>query len=132
MKGKVLQMDTTTKEHRQECIRIAAELKAMGYKCRGERVVVVRDPAAEKIGRIHVPDAGKRKPIRGTLVALGTLIRAEDLEHDLHGVAVLDRCAYTKYNPILIEIPDSDGRMMELEVMHASDIYVTWKDARLG
>jgi chaperonin GroES len=110
---------------------IAAEIAAMGYRFPGDRIFIVRDGAADKsTGGIILPDSAKKKPIRGTVVALGAGLQLEDDEFKsdaavrLGELSVLDVAIFTKYNPVLIELADSKGEMMILEVMHPNDIYV--------
>ena len=37
----------------------------------GRRVLVRRDEIATKVGSIHIPDKAQRKPLGGTVVAVG-------------------------------------------------------------
>lgn len=130
-------MDATNSEHRKECICIAAELRVMGYQFPHNRVVVIRDPSRNKSeGGIIIPDQAKPKLSKGTILAFGALVVDEDgkvkPETGLGDAQILDRCVFTKYHPILIELTDSEGKLLYLETMHPSDIYVTWHDARMG
>jgi co-chaperonin GroES (HSP10) len=112
------------KEHRTECIRIAAELEAMKYRFHHQRVIVLRDePIKETKAGIILPKQAEVKKERGTVIALGAGVSEDDGLGDLD---VLDRIVFTKYNPVLIKLLDSDGKEMVLEVMHTADIYVSW------
>jgi len=98
----------------------------MGYKVpngpSGGRIWVIRDePFEETKGGLIIPDAAKRKRQTGTVVGIST--QAQEEEPDLK---ILDHIAFTKYEPILIQLADTAGNMMDIEVMHVTDMYVFW------
>ena len=98
---------------------IAAQLEAEGFLALEERVGVIRDPAPEMIGSIHIPDASQVKPIRGTVVMKGEMIQSD--------IQVGDRCVFTKYRPVLMEFPLLNGDCVHVELMTIADIYVRWR-----
>lgn len=112
--------------------KIAAEIEAMGYRVVGDRILVVRDEAIDKTeGGIILPDSSKRKPLRATVVALGSGFSLPDerqsdyaLELTLQGIERLDRVLHTKYNPVLLEMAGTDGKTFEVEIMTPRDIFV--------
>lgn len=112
--------------------RIAAEIEAMGYKPVGDRILIVRDEAIDKTeGGIILPDSAKRKPLRATVVALGTGFflpqdRQSDfvLELTMEGFDRMERVLHTKYNPTLLEMTGTDGKTFEVEVVTPRDIFV--------
>ena len=100
--------------------RVAAELEAMGYKLYDERVAVVRDKTLDQTeSGLWIPEEAREKQIAGTVVMVGEAVTS--------GIAVLDRVTFTKYNPVLMELKLLDGSIA-LEVMHAMDIYIGWRD----
>ena len=116
------------KQHMEFVADVIASLQAMEITTFGRRVAVVRDPTVEKVGSLFIPEAGKRREPRGTIVALGNDVDAED------GVRVGDRVMYTKYAPIHFTVTMPDGREAELELLHVSDLYLGWSAsaARVG
>lgn len=109
--------------HRNECIRIVAELTVMKYRFHRERIVTFPDKRIEKsAGGLHIPDEAQGKPAKGTVVAIGS-----DVDQEKEKLALLDRVLFTKYTPILITLLDSGGEEMQLEVMHPTDVYVSWE-----
>ena len=64
-------MSNDKKDHESFVLDVIAGLQAMGIVVYGERIAVVRDPEVEKIGSLYVPEEGKRKEPRGTVVAHG-------------------------------------------------------------
>jgi len=117
-------------EAQSKAMRITAQIEAMGYRFVGDRVITVRDEAAEKsAGGIIIPDAAKCKPLNATIVALGTGFdlpdeRKSDYVLEVEGIGVLTRVLHNKYQPIMIELLDTEGKIMELEVMSPRDIFV--------
>ena len=115
---------------RSKAIAVAAELAAMKYRFPFDRIILLRDdPIGKSAGGIILPDTAKRKPVKGTIVALGENLHGDsefqsDAALNLGQIAVLDRILFTKYNPMLVELLDSKGTIMELDVMHPMDIYV--------
>jgi len=102
-----------------ECRDIAAQLEAEGFLALEERVGVIRDPAPEMVGSLHIPDQAQVKPIRGTVVMKGEMIASD--------VQVGDRVVFTKYRPTLMEFPLLSGDSVYVELMTISDIYVRWR-----
>lgn len=98
---------------------VAAQLEAEGFLALEERVGVIRDPAPDKIGSIHIPDAAQVKPIRGTVVMRGEMIQSD--------IQIGDRVVFTKYRPTLMEFPLLNGDSVFVELMTVSDIYVRWR-----
>lgn len=111
-----------TKEHAEYVADVIAFFKASGVRVRGERVCIVRDPSMEKTsGGLFIPEEGKRKEPRGTVVSIGRTVPVEaDIE-------VGDRVMYTKYSPIHFTIKMPDGRTADVEMFHVSDIYLSWR-----
>jgi chaperonin GroES len=110
------------KEHMDFVADVIAGLQVQHIDVFGQRVAVVRDPSEEKTaGGLYIPEEGKRKEPRGTIVAVGNKVEDED------GVDVGDRVMYTKYAPIHFSIVLPDGRKADLELLHVSDIYMGWK-----
>lgn len=115
-----------TEALRDKAIRLAAEIQVMGYEVLGARVLVLRDDPIDKSeGGIIIPDEAKRKPIRGTILAIGPGTVPEDML-EIGNLQVLDRIIFTKYNPTLIELRDSNGDLFEVEIMHFRDVYMRW------
>lgn len=104
---------------RSEARDVAAQLEAEGFKALEERVGVIRDPAPEKIGLIHIPDSAQVKPIRGTVVMVGEMVQSD--------LQIGDRVVFTKYRPTLAEFPLLNGDSVFVELMTVSDIYVRWR-----
>ena len=119
-------MRSEKKSHDDYVLDVIAGLKAMEIIIYGERVCVVRDPEVEKIGLIHVPEEGKRKEPRGTVV--GTGLGLLEMEGSITaGLEVGDRVMYTTYNPIDFFVTLPDGTEARLELMHVSDLYLGWR-----
>jgi len=114
------------KSHEDFVLDVIAGLRAMKIVVWGERVAVVRDPEIEKIGSLYIPEEGKRKEPRGTVVARGIGLDAMD-ESLVAGLSVGDQVMYTKYNPIDFFITLPDGTEARLELMHVSDLYLGWR-----
>ncbi len=120
-------MSETNQEHQEYVLDVIAGLQAMETIVYGERVAVIRDPEAEKIGSIIIPEEGKRKEPRGTVVAHG--VGLQDMEATMiAGLEIGDRVMYTKYNPITFFVRLPDGRKAALELMHVSDLYLGWRE----
>ena len=120
-------MSNDKKDHESFVLDVIAGLQAMGIVVYGERIAVVRDPEVEKIGSLYVPEEGKRKEPRGTVVAHGIGL-AEMEASRTAGLGVGDRVMYTKYNPIDFFITLPDGQEARLELMHVSDLYLGWRE----
>lgn len=112
---------------RKEILEFAAWIKANGVVFFGEKVVVVRDQADDKLGSgiIIAAETHKRKEKRGTVVAIGLVI---DEEHkELAGLNIGDRIIFNVYNTLELEIPDRSGTLRQVCVFHASDIYAGFR-----
>lgn len=107
-------------EHADRVANTIAGIRAMNLSVFGKRVAVVRDPSEEKVGLLYIPEEGKRKEPRGTIVALGRDIEAED------DVEVGYRVLFTKYAPIHFTITLPTGEKSDIELMHMTDIYMGW------
>jgi co-chaperonin GroES (HSP10) len=112
------------KEHADFVVDVMAAFEAAGIQVFGERVAIIRDPAHEKTesGLLYIPEEGKRKEPRGTIVALGRNVDPD--KDDIHRG---DRVMYTKYSPIHFTINMPDGSKADVELFHISDIYLLWK-----
>ena len=108
---------------RKECMDVAAQIEAQQFTLYGPRIAVIRDPADEMIGSIIVPDEAKIKPIRGTIVMVGS--STEDFE--LGWFQIGDRVTFTKYRNTLFDLPLINGDRVYVEVIHANDIYIGWR-----
>jgi len=112
-------------EHEQFVIDVAAYIKAAGMVVYNSRIAVIRDPEDEMTkGGLYIPEEGKRKHLRGTVVGIGLGVEGGE---DIAGYRVLDKVMFTKYNPIQFTIVLPDGRDVHLELMHVSDLYIGWR-----
>ena len=110
------------KEHANYVADVIAGLTVGKISVFGKRVAVIRDPSADKTaGGLYIPEEGKRKEPRGTIVGVGREVLDED------GVEVGDRVLYTKYSPIHFTVNLPDGRKADLELLHVSDVYLGWR-----
>src|SRR6185295_10903202 len=64
----------------------------------GDRVLVRRDEAPEKIGRIFVPEAAKEAPLEGTVLAVGPGARRDDGTREPMDVQVGDHVLFGRYS----------------------------------
>lgn len=103
---------------RSEAVDVAAMLLAQGFLLLDDRVAVIRDPEAEEISGIIIPEQARNKPIRGTVVMVGEAVVSD--------VTVGDRVAFTKYRPTRFQLPLMDGKNVQVEVMHVADVYIRW------
>lgn len=117
----------TPEEHAEYVQDVIAGIRAMGLDIVGERVAVVRDPEVERIGSIIVPDTAKKKEPRGTIVGIGVGVAAME-ESAVLGLRVGKHAMYTKYNPIDFFVTLPNGTEARLELMHVSDIYMSWEE----
>jgi len=79
----------------------------------GDRVVVERDELEEKTaGGIVLPDTAKDKPIRGTVVCVGTGRLLDDGTRSEFQVKVGDRILFSKYGPETIKISEEEYLLM--------------------
>lgn len=72
-----------------------------------DRVLVKPTPAEEKVGGIIIPDTAKEKPLQGTIVAVGTGTKDEEM-HLKEGDSVL----YGKYSGTELEFEGEKYLMM--------------------
>ena len=119
-------MGESNDKQREYAISVRATIEAMGYNVpngpSGGRIWVIRDEPHDKSkGGIIIPENAQRKRQTGTVVGIST--QAQEEEPDLK---ILDHIAFTKYEPILIQLADTTGNMMDFEVMHVTDMYVYW------
>lgn len=112
---------------KERALMIAAQIEALGYVLRENRVAVIRDEGDQQIGRIIVPDSSKEKPLSGTLVAIGAGIRQDQEDNGARsryaGLALGDWLTFSKYDGTLFRIPLMDGESVDVEVLHGFDIY---------
>jgi co-chaperonin GroES (HSP10) len=107
---------------RKEAMDAAAQLAAEGFRCYGEKVGVIRDKEADKVGSIYIPDNSRSKPLRGTVVMVG-----EGVPEDF-GISVGDRATFSKYNNVLFDLPlVKSGDSIYVEIVHCTDIYIGWR-----
>ena len=111
--------------NRLESIEFATKLLDHDVVIYGQKVGVMRDDDEE--GSLHIPDTAKRKPIRGRVVGIGRGVDTADKEDQLAGMMIGDWVFFTKYNPVLFDIPFDDG-IVELEVMSSADIHMGIRD----
>ncbi|MBX3342535.1 MAG: co-chaperone GroES [Nitrospira sp.] len=79
----------------------------------GDRVVVERDESEETTaGGIVLPDAAKDKPIRGTVVAVGTGRVLDDGSRGEFQVKIGDRVLFGKYGPETIKVGEDEYLLM--------------------
>lgn len=113
--------------NRKEAMDVAAQLEAQGFILYGPRVAVIRDPEAEKIGNIFVPEQAKNKPLRGTVVMVGVGAQTDE-EGNPTGLQVGDRVTFSKYFNTLFELPLVDGKtQVYVEVVSINDVYIGWR-----
>lgn len=113
-------------EHADYVRDVIAYMKAANIVVFNARVAVIRDPEDEVTkGGIIIPEEGKRKLPRGTVVGVG--LGVDDPAGDTAGFQIGDKVMFTKYNPILFGINLPDGREAMLELMHVSDLYIGWR-----
>lgn len=69
--------------------------------------LIRRDPAEDKIGRFHIPDAQKKNPKRGTVVAVGPGERRKK-GGGRHPIMVKpgDRVVYGEWSGFEVEVGD--------------------------
>lgn len=112
---------------RERTLAIAAQMEALGYILRENRVAVIRDEGDTQIGRIIIPDASTEKPLSGVLVAIGTGIQQDMIEKGTAsryaGLALGDWLTFSKYDGTKFRIPLMDGETIDVEVLHGFDIY---------
>ena len=95
----------------------------------GNRVAILRSKAEDtiKYGNLEIVKHEKfiQLPRSGNIVAFGT-------ECDLfeQGLDYGDVISFNKYNSITFELTDIEGfeQPVSIDVLHASDIYLSWKD----
>ena len=79
----------------------------------GDRVVIERDDLEEKTaGGIVLPDTAKDKPVRGTVMAIGTGRLLDDGSRSDFQVKVGDRVLFSKYGPDAIKIGEEEYLLM--------------------
>ena len=112
---------------RERTLAIAAQLEALGYILRENRVAVIRDEGDAQIGSIIIPEASKEKPLSGTLIAIGTGIKQDMREKGADsryaGLELGDWLTFSKYDGTRFRIPLMDGDTIDVEVLHGFDIY---------
>ena len=120
-------MDQSTE--RERAIRVAAQIKAMGYEVMpsydgGMRVLVLMDEAPETYGKskIIIADTHKRTPLVGTIVAVSP-VKAEDLPNFVvePGMRVLVQW----YDAKEVRLNLRDG-LTTMRLLSIADIYVKW------
>ena len=79
----------------------------MNIKPLADRVLVKPAPAEEKIGGIIIPDTAKEKPLQGTVVAVGTGTKDEEMF-----LAEGDTVLYGKYSGTELEFGGEKFLMM--------------------
>lgn len=125
---------------RQEALKIAADIQARGFVLSGRRLAVLRDPGEEKTkGGIYIPDTAVGKPLSGTLVMIGTgfdvtedntigdWVPNKDKPEELAGMRLGDWITFSKYDGVHHILRTGDGWDVQVEVMHANDIYIYWR-----
>jgi len=89
-----------------------------------QRVIVLPDPAPDKIGSILVPDTSKKdKPGKGTIVVSG-LGEADRPMRYFPG----DRIVYSLYSGTEVEL-NLDGKEKTYLIMNQMDIWLKMEDA---
>ena len=112
---------------REAILKVAAQIEAMGYVLRENRVAVIRDEGAAQVGHIIIPEASKDKPLSGFLVAIGAGIREDQRVNGdksrYAGLEIGDWLTFSKYDGTLFQIPLLDDTVVKVEVLHGFDIY---------
>jgi chaperonin GroES len=81
-----------------------------------DRLIVKRNAGADVTpGGIHIPEAGKEKPLEGTVFAVGPGKRREDGQIHPLGVKEGDTILFAKYAGAEIKINGADYLMMREE-----------------
>jgi len=79
----------------------------------GDRVVVDRDESQETTaGGIVLPDTAKDKPVRGTIIALGTGRVLDDGSRSSFQVKEGDRVLFNQYGPETIQFGEDEYLLM--------------------
>jgi len=79
----------------------------------GDRVVVERDESKETTsGGIVLPDTAKDKPVRGTVIALGTGRLLDDGSRSEFQVKVGDRVLFHQFGPEAINVGEEEYLLM--------------------
>lgn len=112
-------------EHQQHVLNTIAYMVKANIVVYNARIAVIRDPEDEVTkGGIIIPEIGKKKIPRGTVVGVGLGV---DMDMDAPGTKVGDQVMYTKYNPTLFSINLPNGEQANLELMHVTDLYLGWR-----
>jgi len=114
-------------DYEQQCLNTIAYMQKANIVVFNARIAVLREPPEEVTkGGIIIPEQGKRKIPKGTVVGIGLGVDVSD-DDDVAGFRVGDKVMYTKYNPTLFGITLPTGEEVQLELMHVSDLYIGWR-----
>ena len=116
----------------KKAMDLAAELQAREIVLVGERVAIMRDEGEEITkGGIIVPDNYKEKPIRGTIVAVGTGVTNYTKDERYDGIkdGIGKRVTFIRYHQAIQSLTRLDGTKVEVQFVHASDVYFMWPAA---
>lgn len=129
-----MQTERQTSKHGLNATQIAAQLKALGYFVPGSKVLVLRDLAVEQVsdGGIIIGESTQKKPLKGTILALGTGIQKDPAAYDMDGVTDVApgslRATFSKYEGHVEIVTLLDGDIVPVEFMTAADLYLLWVD----
>jgi len=97
----------------------------MGYKTYGPKVAIVRDSADEKTeGGLYIPETHQHKTPVGTLIAIGPGVDHEDFDY---GFTEGERVMFSKYGGTVFSVMMPDGTKINVEFMHAKDVFMGWE-----
>jgi chaperonin GroES len=89
----------------------------------GNRVIVERDPAPEKVGNILIPDNAKEPPKKGTVIAIGPGLRCPDngifIETSLQPG---ERIMFGPYVGVEVAIEGDDGQKVTRLIMREDEV----------
>ena len=92
----------------------------------GDRIIVERDIAAEKLGEIYIPDNAKEPPKKGTVLAVGPGRRCPD-----NGVFIENclkpgqRVMFGPFVGVEVAIEGDDGKKVIRLVMREEEVLAT-------
>lgn len=93
---------------------------ALAFKPIGDKIVVELSVAEEKsAGGILLPDAAKKKPTEGTVVAVGTGRLLETGERNVLSVKVGDKVIFSKYGGNEVTLEGKDYTILDEDQVYA-------------
>lgn len=86
----------------------------------GDKIVVELSVAEDKTaGGIYLPDAAKKKPTEGTVVAVGTGRILENGDHNLLTLKVGDKVIFSKYGGNEVNLEGKDYTILDEDQVYA-------------